>query len=376
MHVADTPESEGTERDTIAFWNGKRVFVTGHTGFKGSWLCLWLQRLGAHVHGFALAPHTTPSLYVVADVERNMASHVGDIRTFQRLCDAMQLARPEIVIHLAAQPLVTRSYREPLETFDTNVMGTIHVLEAVRRVGGVRAVLCVTSDKCYGERADGHPFREGDPMGGFDPYSASKGCSELAIASYRRSFFSTEQTGKPFVALASARAGNVIGGGDWSEDRLVADMVKAFAAGRPAAIRNPSAVRPWQHVLDPLAGYVRLAERLWTHGARFAEAWNFGPDPQNATSVGWIADELARRWGGQSAWRASMSARPHEAASLVLDSSKARRRLGWEPKLSTLDAVGWTVDWYLGVHRGDDPRALTLAQIAAYERIDTKDTVP
>jgi CDP-glucose 4,6-dehydratase len=296
-----------------------------------------------------------------------MRSILGDVRDLERLTSAVAECRPEVVFHLAAQSLVRVSYRDPVETYGTNVMGTVHVLEAVRRVGGVRAAVNVTSDKCYANAGERREFREDDPLGGSDPYSSSKGCAELVTAAYRASFFGAgSQCG---VALASARAGNVIGGGDWAADRLVPDCVRALGAGRAALIRNPEAVRPWQFVLEPLSGYLRLAERLWTGGAEYAEGWNFGPDESDARPVRYVADRVAELWGAGASWESDGAAHPHEAGWLRLDCAKARERLGWRPALELDEALGWTVQWYKGLAAGREARQMTLEQIREYERI-------
>lgn len=345
------------------FWAGKRVFVTGHTGFKGSWLCLWLSALGAHVSGYALAPGTSPSLFEAADVARGLQQHTqGDIRDLAALRAALARAQPEIVLHLAAQALVPRSYEEPLETWSTNVMGTAHVLEAVRQHAGVRAVLVISSDKCYENREWVWGYRESDPMGGHDPYSASKGATELVVASYRRAFLAEQG-----IALGSARAGNVIGGGDWTPTRLVPDVLAAFAAGRPVTLRQPGAIRPWQHVLEPLRGYLVLAQKLYEEGAPWAEGWNFGPRPDDAKSVAWVVGELARAWGPQASWASEASPQPHEAHTLKLDCSQAHARLGWQPRWSATTALQQTLSWYRAWQAGADMRQHSLAQINEFE---------
>lgn len=324
------------------FYAGKRVLVTGHTGFKGSWLCRWLQRMGARVVGFALPPDQEPSLFEAAGVARGMTSILGDLRDLAALSGAVAEHRPEIVLHLGAQALVRRSYREPVDTFATNVMGTLHVLEACRLAPSTRAIVVVTSDKCYENREWVWGYREHEPLGGFDPYSASKACAEIVAAAYRRSFLSAE--GGP--AVASARAGNVIGGGDWSEDRLVVDIVRAVAAGRPALIRNPRSTRPWQHVLDPLAGYLLLARRLYEEGQAHAEAWNFGPS-EDPLPVVELARRLVQRMGrGELEIAAADPRAPHEATALRLDCSKARARLGWQPRIDIERALAMTARWY------------------------------
>lgn len=349
-----------------AFWRGRRVLVTGHTGFKGSWLSLWLQALGAEVTGYALDAPTQPNLFESGRVAQGMRSEKGDVRDPDRLRDVMRRARPEIVVHMAAQSLVRRSYAQPIETYTTNVMGTAYMLEAARGTPSVRAIVNVTSDKCYENRGWKRGYRETDRMGGYDPYSSSKGCAELITAAYRNSFFNPRGTVSHRIALGSARAGNVIGGGDWAEDRLVADIMRAFLAGRPAAIRRPRAVRPWQHVLEPLRGYLILAERLWDGDADYQAGWNFGPGPEDMKTVGWIADFLARKWGQGAAWQHAEDAQLHEAHLLRLDSSRARLRLGWQPAIRLEDALEWSLAWYRSYAAGADMRAFTLQQVAAY----------
>lgn len=347
-----------------AFWKDKQVFVTGHTGFKGSWLCLWLERMGAQVTGYALAPPTEPSLFQVADVAAGMTSLQGDIRDLAGLSAAMAEAAPDVVLHLAAQSLVRPSYDDPVGTYATNVMGTVNVLEAVRRTPGVRVVVNVTSDKCYENREWPWGYRENEAMGGHDPYSSSKGCAELVAAAYRRSFF---EVGEHAVALASARAGNVIGGGDWAVDRLVPDVLKAFGEGRPVQLRSPTAVRPWQHVLEPVHGYLLLAERLWSDGPAHAGGWNFGPSEDDARPVSWIVEQLADCWGEGASWGQDEGQHPHEAHYLKLDCSKARSQLQWQPRWSLAKALEQTVAWYRAYLAGEDMRTVSEAQIALYE---------
>lgn len=346
---------------TPDFWRGRKVFLTGHTGFKGGWLTLWLTALDARVTGYALAPPTDPSLFVTAGVEGVMvASHFGDVSDLSALAVALRSAEPEIVIHMAAQSLVRPSYADPVATYATNVMGTVNLLEAVRGVPTVHAVVSVTSDKCYENREWPHAYREADAMGGHDPYSSSKGAAELVAAAYQRSFFAKTDT-----ALASARAGNVIGGGDWATDRLAPDFFRALDAGLPLLIRSPNAIRPWQHVLEPLAGYLMLAERLAETGAKFAGGWNFGPAEEDARSVKFVADYLARQAGG----RVEIAGEPtlHEAHSLRLDSGKARAGLGWSPRWRIGEALDRTVDWHRAWRAGEDMRKVTLEQIASYQ---------
>jgi CDP-glucose 4,6-dehydratase len=347
-------------------WAGRRVLVTGHTGFKGSWLSLWLHQLGAEVTGFALPPPTDPSLFEAARVA-GLVTHVeGDVRDPDALARVVEAARPEVVFHLAAQPLVRLSYDQPVETFATNVMGTVHAMEAARRVGGVRAFVCITTDKCYENREWVWPYRENEAMGGHDPYSASKGAAELAVAAYRRSYFSGTDAGGELL-LASVRAGNVIGGGDWALDRLVPDLVRAFEAGRAPEIRLPGSVRPWQHVLEALGGYLLIAERMLAGDRAMADAWNFGPADDDARPVSWIVERMRAAWGGDAAAPVPFTgAVPHEAGLLRLDCSKARVGLGWRPALPLGDALGWIVDWHKRVRAGDDARAVTLEQVANY----------
>jgi CDP-glucose 4,6-dehydratase len=351
---------------------GRRVFITGHTGFKGGWLSLWCQRLGAEVFGYALAPDTTPDLFTLAGLEQRIDSTLGDIRDAARLDAALRRARPDIVLHLAAQPLVRLSYRDPIGTFATNVMGTAHVLDSVRHCDSVRAVLVVSSDKCYDNGPGKLPaagFRETAPMGGHDPYSASKGCTELVTQSWRESFFPPDALARHGVGLASARAGNVIGGGDWAEDRLVPDMIRAFALGQSALIRNPASVRPWQHVLEPLWGYLLLTARLLEDGAAFAEGWNFGPGGEDAVPVATLADTLRHAWGGDARWHTEGAAAdaPPEAGILRLDCTQARERLGWRPVCPLPEGIARTAHWYRDVLHGADAASCCLEQIAAQE---------
>jgi CDP-glucose 4,6-dehydratase len=343
------------------FWQGKRVLVSGHTGFKGGWLCLWLQSMGAEVHGYALQAPTEPNFFAVAGIHDAMvSSSIGDIRDYEKLLAAVKRSRPQIVFHLAAQPLVRYSYQSPVETYSVNVMGVVHLLEALRAEGGVKAVVNVTTDKCYENREWPWAYRENEPMGGHDPYSSSKGCSELVTAAYRNSFFAGSD-----VAIATARAGNVIGGGDWAADRLLPDFLRAIDAGAALTIRSPRAIRPWQHVLEPLSGYLALAERLCLDGAAFAEPWNFGPADEDAQTVGWIVAHLASRNPGM-AWHCDASSQPHEANYLKLDSSKARSRLAWVPRWRLPTALDKTLAWHQAWRGGRDMRAVSLAQIGEY----------
>lgn len=351
------------------FWRGKRVFVTGHTGFKGAWIALWLRELGAEVIGYSLPSPTDPSLYEVAKVGAALADEViADIRDTERLKQALRRARPDIVIHMAAQAIVLRSYEDPVEAFSTNVVGTVSVLEAVRVVDSVRAVIAVTSDKCYDNREWVWGYRETDPLGGYDPYSASKGATELAVAAMRNSYFHPKDYGRHGVGLASVRAGNVIGGGDWAPHRLIPDMMGALMAGEACVIRNPASIRPWQHVLDPLAGYLRLAERLWADGAGHAGGWNFGPRDGSAKPVGWIADRLTRLWGDAPAWVRAGEGGPHENVYLKLDISKARAFLDWHPVWSLETTLETIVDWYRAYLDAADMRDIVGRQIRRFCR--------
>lgn len=348
------------------FWRGKQVLLTGHTGFKGSWLSLWLHAMGADVVGYALPPDGERSLFTLANVEEALTSIEGDVRDLDQVQCVVDEHRPEIVIHLAAQALVRRSFREPVETYATNVLGTVHVLEAIRNVGGARVVLNVTSDKCYENRETPRPYAEDDPMGGADPYSSSKGAAELVTSAYRRSYFPPEHAAEHGVAVASARAGNVIGGGDFAEDRLVVDVVHAYMRGEAPVIRNPGAVRPWQFVLEPLSGYLQLIERAHAEPERFASGWNFGPDEGDCQPVARVVDRIARGWGIAEGWRLDDPPKVHEAQLLLLDAGKAHRELGWRPRLDLERALDWTVAWYQAYHRGEDVAALTRAQIERY----------
>ena len=344
-----------------SFWCGKQVFLTGHTGFKGSWLSLWLQSVGANVIGYALPPPTSPSLFVTANVADEMTSVTGDVRDFSALLSTLKKYQPEIVIHMAAQALVRYSYANPIETYATNVMGTVHLLEAARQTGSVRAIVNVTSDKCYENREWVWGYRENEPMGGHDPYSSSKGCAEIVTSAYRRSFF--EQSG---IGLASARAGNVIGGGDWADDRLIPDIVRAIVADKAVSIRNPNAIRPWQHVLEPLSGYLMLAQKLYEDGKTYSEGWNFGPNDEDAHSVEWIVEQITQMWGEGASWVLDEGNHPHEAHYLRLDCSKAKARLNWHPRWRLTHALQQIVDWHQLCRDKKDMREITLRQIQSY----------
>ena len=352
------------------FWRDRRVLVTGHTGFKGAWLSLWLERRGARVTGFALPSSTSPNLFTLAGLEQRIDSQLGDVRDRSAVDGVMARSRAEVVFHLAAQALVRQSYVDPVGTYAANVMGTAHVLDAARRAPGVRAIVVVTSDKCYENREWWWPYREDEAMGGHDPYSSSKGCAELVTAAWRRSFFLSD--GAEPVGLGSARAGNVIGGGDWAADRLVPDCMRAFASGEPVVLRRPAAVRPWQHVLEPLSGYLSLAERLSSDPRGFGEAWNFGPATDEARPVAWVVDRLSQFWGDGARWEPDPGTHPHEAGLLQVDASKARARLGWAPRLSLEEGLHWTVDWYSRFGAGEDAAALTLDQIERFEALEPR----
>lgn len=355
-----------------AFWKGKRVFVTGHTGFKGAWVCLWLTRLGARVTGYALSPPTDPSLFELARVSELIESIEGDVTDQPALQRALVTAAPEVVIHMAAQSLVRYSYENPVETFATNVMGTVNLLESVRRAPSVKAVVMVTSDKCYHNEEWVWGYRETSRLGGADPYSGSKGCAELAIAAYRHSYFDPRTTpGCP--AVGSVRAGNVIGGGDWAADRLVPDIIRSLLQNRPTLIRSPQATRPWQHVLEPLHGYLMLAERLYSQGEDFVGAWNFGPPEKSEKTVGWIIEQLYRLWGVSFDWQKDPDPGPPECTFLKLDSSKARAYLGWRPKLDLLTTLDWIVKWSRRFQEKGDMREVCLAEIGRFMELDSGD---
>ena len=350
-----------------SFWVGKRVFLTGHTGFKGSWLSLWLQSLGAEVTGYALKPPTNPNLFEVASVEKGMRSIISDIRDLDNLRKAMKEVNPDIVIHMAAQPLVRYSYSKPVETYATNVMGTVHVLEASRDNQNIRAILNVTSDKCYDNKEIDRGYKEDEPMGGFDPYSNSKGCAELVSMAYRNSFFNVANYKEHGVALATGRAGNVIGGGDWAADRLIPDFMRAIQAKQKVSIRNPYAIRPWQHVLEPLQGYLMLCQKLFEEGPHFSESFNFGPDEKDAKNVEWIAGHLVKTWGEGAAYEiASNASSLHEAHFLKLDCTKARTQLSWQPKWNTNKALDEICAWHKAHINGEDMYKYSLNDIKMY----------
>lgn len=344
------------------FWKGKRVFLTGHTGFKGSWLSLWLNSLGAIVKGYALEPVTTPDLFSVAKVGEDIESVIDDIRDLDTLRTSMQVFNPDVLIHMAAQPLVRYSYEEPVETYSTNVMGTVNVLESARNCPNLKAIVNVTTDKCYENKEWVWGYREDDPMGGHDPYSSSKGCAELVTSAYQRSFFHNDSS----PDLASVRAGNVIGGGDWADDRLIPDILRAFEQNKPVIIRNPLSTRPWQHVLEPLSGYLVLAQHLYEQGHAYAEGWNFGPHDDDAKPVSWILDKMVNIWGQNSQWQLDEKSNPHEAGYLKLDCSKARMRLKWKPTWQLLKTLNNIVSWQQAWQQGNDMKVYCCKEIKEY----------
>lgn len=353
-----------------AIWRNRRVFLTGHTGFKGGWLALWLASQGAVVRGYSLDPSTRPNLFTEARIGSVVEDMRGDIRDAGALEPALREFRPEAVFHMAAQPLVRSSYDDPIGTYETNVLGTARVLDAVRRTPSVRAVVSVTTDKCYENKEWLWGYRETDPLGGYDPYSSSKACAEIVSAAFRSSYFHPERYSEHGCAIATARAGNVIGGGDWSLDRLIPDLVRGFVAGEPVLIRRANAIRPWQHVLEPLAGYIALGEHLLSpEASRYATAFNFGPSDGDAQTVGWIVERMAERWSGDAGWKLDAEAGVHEAGYLKLDASRARSELGWSPRLRLETTLEWLVDWYKAQQSGADMQAFTLAQIARYEEL-------
>jgi CDP-glucose 4,6-dehydratase len=346
------------------FWKGKKVFITGHTGFKGSWLSLWLQDMGAVVKGYALDPNTNPNLFTQAKVAQNMDSEIGDITDLNHISDSMKIFNPEVLIHMAAQPLVRLSYQEPVLTYTTNVMGTVNVLEAARKCSNLKSIVSVTTDKCYENKEWSWGYRENEPMGGHDPYSSSKGCAELVTAAYRKSFFNDENS----AFLASARAGNVIGGGDWSDDRLIPDILKAFEKNEPVIVRNPMSTRPWQHVLEPLSGYLVLAQYLFEEGSNVAEGWNFGPKDEDCKPVSWILDRMVTKWGNRASWELDKNNNPHEAGYLKLDCSKAAMRLNWSPKWNLEYTLESIINWHQHYIAQKNIQEQCLLEIAKYQK--------
>ena len=348
------------------FYKGRKVLITGHTGFKGSWLSILLTWLGADVYGYALKPHTNPSLYELAKVDQLVSSTIGDIRDYNLLLKTLTEVQPEIIIHMAAQAIVKESYKNPRETYDVNVMGTVNLLDIVRQVDSVKAIVNVTTDKCYENKEWHWGYRENEPMGGYDPYSNSKGCSELVTSSFRSSFFNPKEYKKHGIALASARAGNVIGGGDWAEDRLIPDFIRAIMRGEKVKIRSPYAIRPWQHVMEPLTGYLTLCEKLYSFGTDFAEGWNFGPDDRDAKNVEWITQKICELWGEGASFEIDTKPQPHEASYLKLDCSKAKAELGWIPKWDIETTLESIVDWNKTFLAVGNMRAVTEKQIIDY----------
>lgn len=351
------------------FYKDKKVLITGHTGFKGSWLCLILKQFGADVYGYALTPPTSPSLYIEADIDKMITSYIGDIRDFSNLANVMSEVKPDIVIHMAAQALVRESYLNPIETYSVNVMGTVNLFEAIRHCSSVKAVVNVTSDKCYENREWNWGYRENEPMGGHDPYSSSKGCSELITTSFRKSFFDEIDSDKKQVLIASARAGNVIGGGDWAKDRLIPDFVKSISKGENLIIRNPNAIRPWQHVLEPLNGYLMLAEKLFNKNRKFADSWNFGPDDKDSKNVAWISSRICELWSENSKFEIEDKSKLHEANYLKLDCSKAKALLEWNPKWNIEKTLEKVVEWYKAYYNHQNVRLMSEHQIKEYFNI-------
>lgn len=345
------------------FWRGKRVFLTGHTGFKGGWLSLWMSSLGAEVKGYALNPPTTPSLFNEAKIDSIIDSQIGDIRDQNALHDSMVVFNPDILIHMAAQPLVRYSYNAPIETYEVNVIGTAKVLEVARSCSNLKAIVNITTDKCYENDGRSQSYKEDDTMGGYDPYSSSKGCAELVTSAYRRSFLQDQGVG-----LASVRAGNAIGGGDWASDRLIPDILRSFESGDPVIVRNPEAIRPWQHVLEPLSGYLILAQNLYANQKEYAEGWNFGPNDDDARPVSWILDKMIERWGAGAAWKLDQCSNPHEANYLKLNISKAKKKLHWSPIWTLDEALDLIVEWQVQYLKGEDMQSASLRQIKLYQK--------
>lgn len=362
-------QREGALEDLVKTWKDCRVFLTGHTGFKGTWLALWLSRLGAQIRGYALDPYTEPNMFQLASVGSAVDDIRGDVRDYAKLEASITEFEPQVVFHMAAQPLVRRSYADPVGTYGTNIMRTVHVMEAIRKTPSVRAVVCVTTDKCYQNREWVWPYRENDPLGGYDPYAYSKACAEIVSAAYRSSFFPIDRVEQHNVGVATARAGNVIGGGDWSEDRLIPDLVRGFRSAKPVLIRWPSAIRPWQHVLESVHGYLMLAEQLLAQPARFASAYNFGPSDEDIWPVELIANKLVQMWGNGASWVRDTEPSVHEDHVLRLDASRARVELGWKPRLKIETALEWTMAWYRAWNQGNNMAEFTDSQIAEYEQL-------
>ncbi|MGA2914816.1 MAG: CDP-glucose 4,6-dehydratase [Sedimentisphaerales bacterium] len=344
------------------FWEKKTILITGHTGFKGSWLSIWLNMLGANLYGYALEPDTKPNMFETAGVKKTIKSNISDIRDYNQLLTVMKKCQPQIIFHLAAQPLVRQSYKDPLETYQTNILGTANLLEAAKYVKSVRAIIVITSDKCYENKESNYAYKESDPLGGYDPYSSSKACAEIVTAAYRNSFFADSN-----VAIASARAGNVIGGGDWAADRLVPDCIKAWIKNKTVEIRYPQAIRPWQHVLEPLAGYIILAEKLYKSGKKFAGAWNFGPDEKNTKNVVFVVGNIAKLWGNKAKWKKTGTKQPHEAILLKLNCSMAKTKLQWKLRWNTKQTLEKTIQWYKTyLENPKNIKDITIEQIDQY----------
>jgi CDP-glucose 4,6-dehydratase len=351
----------------LQFWKDKKILLTGHTGFNGSWLSVWLKELGANVIGYSLPPPTNPSLFELANVAQGMCSITGDVRDLDHLKSVSQKYAPEILIHMAAQSLVVKSHKDPYGTYTTNVLGTLNVLETVRHSDSIKVVIIITSDKCYKNNEWVWGYREDDSLGGIDPYSNSKACAELITSAYRDSYFKKANTSFKDVAVATVRAGNVIGGGDWAENRLIPDVMQSLASNNRITIRNPNSIRPWQFVMEPLDGYLTLAERLWSHGAEYAEGWNFGPDESDAQTVSQIVEKLGQLWGTHVAWEELHQPYPQEANYLKLDCSKARKKLKWAPKLDLDTTLKWVVEWYKSYNNAEDVEKLTKSQVVGYQ---------
>jgi len=348
------------------FYKGRKIFITGHTGFKGSWLSILLQWLGADVYGYALLPPTTPSLFELAKIDQLVTSTIGDIRDYNLLLERLKEIQPEVIVHMAAQPLVRESYKNPRETYEINVMGTVNLLDTARQVASVKAILNVTTDKCYENNERHRGYRENEPIGGYDPYSNSKGCSELVTSAFRNSYFNPAKYAEHGIALASARAGNVIGGGDWAADRLIPDFIRAIIAGEKVKIRRPNAIRPWQHVLEPLSGYLMLCEKLYTNGPSFAGAWNFGPDYNDAHNVEWITKTICSLWGEGASFEIDSNPHPHEASYLKLNCSKAKSELSWAPEWDIEITLKSIIEWNKAYLNNDDMKEVSLSQIKRY----------
>lgn len=355
-----------TYNELANFYKGKKVLITGHTGFKGAWLCILLNKMGAKVSGYALEPPTNPSLFEQTQLKKYINHYIGDVRNLSELTSVLALERPEIIIHMAAQPLVRESYKIPVETYAINVMGTVNLLEAIRLNPGIKAVVNVTTDKCYENREWHWGYRESEPMGGYDPYSNSKGCSELVTSAFRNSYFNSKDYKNHGVALATARAGNVIGGGDWADDRLIPDFIRSIIKGEKVKIRSPYAIRPWQHVLEPLTGYLTLAKALYEHGPAFAGGWNFGPDDRDAQNVEWITQRICALWGNGAGYELDKDPQPHEAHYLKLDCSKAKAELGWYPQWNIDKTLASIVEWTKACLNKEDLNAISLKQINEY----------